>query len=140
MLIGPTIGRETWYTPRSEAKRLEADPHYLATGYLVRVPTDLDQVEIANASANVGRDVELNLTPASAALAACRRCVIGWRNQGELGEDGKPRKFAFVGVKDHSGKVVGATQEDTSRIPPKIRMELLEFIRSLWEVAEADFA
>ena len=138
MLLGPKIGRETWYTPRREQAKRDEDPGYLATEYLIKVPTDLDQVEIANASASVNSSGDVSLTPAAAALAACRRCVVGWRNQGEEGEDGKPRQATFVGVKDAAGKIAGATQADTCLIAPRVRMEILDYVRSLMEVSEAD--
>lgn len=139
MLIGPTVGRRVWYTPKREAARLAEDPAYLATRYHIKVPTDLDQVEIANASAGVSAEGQVEITPARAALVSCRRCVVGWEHQGELDGDGKAREVAFVGVKSSMGEVVGAMAEDTCRIPPRVRVELLDFIRSLMEVAEEDF-
>ena len=140
MLLGPKIGRETWYTPKREKAKLDEDPGYIATEYLVKVPTDLDQVEIVNASAVVDSFGNVNLTPASAALTACRRCVVGWRNQGELGDDGKAKLVDFVGVKDSAGKITGAAQQDTCMMRPSIRTELLEYIQSLMVVTESDFA
>ena len=138
MLLGPKIGRETWYTPRREQAKLDEDPSYIATEYLVKVPTDIDQVEIANASATVDDMGRVNLTPTNAALVGCRRCVVNSRNQAKEGEDGKPVLAEFVGVKDIAGKIVGAAAEDTCLIAPKIRMELLEFINTLMVVTEAD--
>ena len=140
MLLGPKIGRETWYTPKREQAKLDEDPSYIATAYLIKVPTDLDQVEIANASATVDSMGNVSLTPAHAALVSCRRCVVGSRNQAKEGDDGKPVLAEFVGVKDYAGKIVGAAAEDTCLIAPKIRMEILDHIRSLMEVTEADFA
>jgi hypothetical protein len=136
MLIGPTAGRAIWHTPKCEQAKLDRDPSYRATRFHVRVPSDIDQVDIANASATM-RDGQLALTPASSALMACRRCVIGWENLAEMDEAGKPRSVQFVGDKI-DGEVRGALPGDTSRIPPRIRMEILDKVRSLMEVTEED--
>ena len=135
MLIGPEVGREVWFTPKCEQKKLDEDGSYQATRYLLKVPSALDQVAIQDAETRINTNTgQAYATIANSDLVACRRCLIGWENQGGY-VDGKAVPVEFEGT-----PTGGASDKDVGRILPRIRNEIKRRLVSLMEVTEEDLA
>ena len=134
MLIGPEAGREVWFTPAREQKKLDEDEAYQATRYLLRVPTALDQVHIGDAESVMDERGVIRANLGASALVACRRCLIGWENQGGY-VDGKAVPVEFEGT-----PTGGASDKDVGRIFPAVRQEIKRKLVELMEVTEEDLA